>query len=536
VDGVLLRHTAPWSPAFVPGHSDLDLTILLDDASIEDPRRVAGCTEAVSTLAAGAYFFVQPHDLRFTSRAELSRLRGRFPAPPELLYRVESWAPLAGREVHAPAAPTAGDADARSAGAGPAWNPGEVVRHPEFNKWWDTMLQLQVLGDAPDLERGYARSLFRCALKCHLILDAAAGRSPDPAVLLREDLSRADFRTNPELGGILRGLAADRFWTREPQATAVRALHLCLRAAAEFFRALPAGAAGTAVRVQGQGADGEDAAADAADWSAPPRHGLGDSGGAGGAGSDDLHRAVTAELGARVARAAPELRGLRSAAAFPLPHCEPPTYRLELVVDDDLEPRDLARLAAGVRRLGGRTFDAAGAGVEVALIPETVHAHPLYREASAAPFLREHLRAWSVPLLAAGAPSRVTASAGSATRAASAPRGVGPPAPRDRASVVGWCRSWLPFHSFNLRHRPGWASRVLNFTQLASVRLRLETGEIATEAGRVRRLYLERFGASAAELTVLRRLLGNFGGGAEGPGDFARLSEEYDRLEDLVRG
>jgi hypothetical protein len=490
VEGVFVRHTAPSSPAFVVGHSDLDLTVLLDAASVEDPRRVAACTAAVTRAAGGPYFFVQPQDLRFSSRPELERLRRRLPAPPELLYRVDDWAPLAGNRLRLP-----GPADA---------GPTDAIRHPEFNKWWDTMLQLQVLDDAPDVERGYARSLFRCALKSHLILETAAGRPPDPRVLLRDDLARADFRGNPELGEILRRLAADGFWTRKPRPIAVRVLHLSLRAAADFFRARPVPAGGAS----GEGAPRRRAAA--ADQSAAAA----------------VHGAVTGELRERVARAAPRLPGLRSAAAFPLPHCEPPAYRLELVLEDDLDPRDLLRLLDGVRHgLGGRAFDVAGAAVEVALLPETVHAHPLYRSASASPFLGEHVRAWGVSVF--GRDGEEIAGAGGAAAATPA---------RDLAAALEWCRTWLPFHAFNLRRRPGQASRVLNFTQLASARLFLEAGEVATEAGRVRRRYLERFGSGDPRREALERLLRSFGGGEEVPGEFERLSEEYDRLEALVSG
>jgi hypothetical protein len=497
VEGVFVRHTAPSSPAFVVGHSDLDLTVLLDAASVEDPRRVAACTAAVSEAAGGPYFFVQPQDLRFSSRAELERLRRRLPAPPELLYRVDDWAPLAGGRPRLP-----GPADARES---------DTIRHPEFNKWWDTMLQLQVLDDAPDLERGYARSLFRCALKSHLILETGAGRPPDPRVLLRDDLARADFRANPELGAILRRLALDGFWTRQPRRIAVRVLHLSLRAAAAFYRARPA-PSGDAF---GGGAPRRAAAA--ADESA----------------ALSVHRAVTGELRERVARAAPRLPGLRSAAAFPLPHCAPPAYRLELVLEDDLDPRDLVRVVDGVRQgLGGRAFDAAGAGVEVALLPETVHAHPLYRSASASPFLVEHVRARAVSVF-----GPAEESAGADLPAAGARGAAAPRTSRDVAPAVEWFRTWLPFHAFNLRRRPGQASRVLNFTQLASARLFLEAGEVATDAGRVRRLYLERFGSGDPRREALERLLRSFGGGgAEVPGEFARLSEEYDRLEALVGG
>jgi hypothetical protein len=239
-----------------------------------------------------------------------------------------------------------------------------------------------------------------------------------------------------------------------------------------------------------------------------------------------VHGAVTGELRERVARAAPRLPGLRSAAAFPLPHCEPPAYRLELVLEDDLDPRDLLRLLDGVRHgLGGRAFDVAGAAVEVALLPETVHAHPLYRSASASPFLGEHVRAWGVSVF--GRDGEEIAGAGGAAAATPA---------RDLAAALEWCRTWLPFHAFNLRRRPGQASRVLNFTQLASARLFLEAGEVATEAGRVRRRYLERFGSGDPRRGALERLLRSFGGGEEVPGEFERLSEEYDRLEALVSG
>lgn len=47
VTAVYLRHSHSYSPTFVPGQSDVDLTLVLDDGAAEDPFKVLECSAKV---------------------------------------------------------------------------------------------------------------------------------------------------------------------------------------------------------------------------------------------------------------------------------------------------------------------------------------------------------------------------------------------------------------------------------------------------------------------------------------------------------
>ena len=89
VAAVFSRHTHPNSATFVPGQSDVDFTVILEDDLADDPRCIRECSRAMEELGR-RYVFTKAEDARFMSQSELSRLTKNFCSPSELLYRPET--------------------------------------------------------------------------------------------------------------------------------------------------------------------------------------------------------------------------------------------------------------------------------------------------------------------------------------------------------------------------------------------------------------------------------------------------------------
>src|SRR5690242_17467166 len=127
VAAVYSRHTHPGSRTFIAGHSDLDLTVVLENEHADHPACVRECSRVLQELGR-RYLFIKPEDARFMSERELHTLSVDFRAAFELPYRPEDWLLIGGSDVR--------PASLRL----PAHL---VVMHPEFNKWWVNLIQSQ---------------------------------------------------------------------------------------------------------------------------------------------------------------------------------------------------------------------------------------------------------------------------------------------------------------------------------------------------------------------------------------------------------
>ena len=149
VEAVYVRHTHPRSPSFVPGHSDLDLTVVLSDQAAKAPEKI----EAVAGLLERRrlfHYYLSPEDARITTPGELARLTGKWP-PAEILVSPADWTLLAGRDLRR-------TEPLRLLARRIPW-------HPEFNRWWKHILQDYLLITMPGLENRYHRVFYRGAVK-----------------------------------------------------------------------------------------------------------------------------------------------------------------------------------------------------------------------------------------------------------------------------------------------------------------------------------------------------------------------------------
>jgi hypothetical protein len=357
VEAVYARHGGPWSTSFLPGASDLDLSIVLDNLSADTPAHVHSVSERARDLSR-LHFYVEAADVRVVARREL---RGTW-LPAEFLGRVEDWRLLGGEEVRE--------------GDGEELPPERIPTHPEFNKWWSNHLQVDLFARREGPEARWLRPTFRGALKSQMALRAARGAPvPRQEGYLEDDLVR-DVE-DAELKGRLLALRRRRFWASEARTEKVAILHATLRTVADFFRSLPA------------------PEPDGGAWEPPPAE----------------RSAAAAGFRSRI-EAEPRLaRALSGAVAWPFPQVRPEYVRIDLVLKDGVRPAELAGAVDGMEAaFGGRTFDVGG-GVrgELVLVPEAAFEHPLFHLGSEHPFQRARVQAAGVPCF--GAP-RLAAPAG----------------------------------------------------------------------------------------------------------------------------
>src|ERR1700733_12110881 len=97
VEAVYTLHSHPRPPAFAPGQSDLDLTLVLSDEAARDPARVGACVDRLEALSR-VICFVWPQDARLISRRELAQLEA-WPGAAEILSAPSGWIRIGGREV-----------------------------------------------------------------------------------------------------------------------------------------------------------------------------------------------------------------------------------------------------------------------------------------------------------------------------------------------------------------------------------------------------------------------------------------------------
>lgn len=473
VEGVFLRHSHPYSPTFVPGHSDLDLTLVFQDEAAEDPSKIRECSTAIENLSR-LFFFVWPQDARFTSRSELSRYLTSL-GRPEILNQPWDWILIAGKEVR-----NGGSCRNR---------PDRIPWHPEFNRWWANVLQSHLFAADESLDTRFMRAFYRGALKSQLHLRAAMGMPVERAPGYMEDgLPMGTFIGDPDLPNILADLKARNFMARCPDHLKSRVFLAVLFNVADFYRhckAYPKNRNDTSIHSRS---------------------------------TEEPHRAHYGELERRI-EAQPELTSiLEAAVVYPSPHWYPYEYQVDLILREGLPLEDFVKAVSAIKRgFGGRTFAIGTTHVQFTIALKSIYQHPLYFLGSPFPFLREHIQQFGA--LIYGSPTEAIQGTLS------------------RADLIEWCRICLPFHMYNFRRRPEYFAKDVNFYQLASLRLFLETGEVLTDAPQIRQAYLDRFVNKNQERAVLDYYLQRPGipASAELYADaFAFVASQYERVESLL--
>jgi hypothetical protein len=474
VEAVFHRHNPPASLGFVVGHSDLDLTLIFNDEDAEDPRRIRTCSTELENLSR-LYPLVQMRDARFMSQRELTQFPEKFSPLFELLYRPEDWSLLAGRDMRC--------------SASRPFPPHRVPWHPEFNRWWEHLIQHYSLLNKSELKRGFMRTIYRCALKNQLAIQAAKGISVmKPDGFFDDELSSAEFDGNHDLRNILTDLKRQNYWEKHPEEVKTRILLLVLLAVGDFFNK----------------------------WQAHPTiqkeleiHSR---------SAEEPHRSIYRELEGKI-KSHPEIQPvLKSAVAYPLPHHYPYSYKVDLVLRDGLSPGEFIE---GVRTIehcfGGKEFTIGKYHAEITLTLESIYKHPLVFLGSPFPFLLEHIQEFGATV-------------------------YGPPIATvggtwNRDDLIDWCSIYFPYHLVTFRRRPEYRAAAMSFYQLASIRTFLEYGDKPTDALETRRMYLERFKKRDRDTSILDYFL-------QGTGDelnenmyhdvFVFLSNEYNQLESLL--
>ena len=475
VIGVFLRHSHPASPTFVPGHSDLDLTIVFADAAADDPRQVSTCARRLEQLNR-RFFFLCPQDARFTARSELT-CYSALPGSIEILNQPAAWTRIGGAEVrHTPVQPLP---------------PERLPWHPEFNRWWAHVLQTHLLMPQQGVEERFLRMFYRVALKCQLHLQAARdGVTPYMLGYVQDVLPPEAFREAPELLELLLRLREQHFWTDEPEALKARIFLSILHNVRDFYRDQP----------QCPKTEQDDTSL---------RH-----------LTDEVPiEAHYAELQQRI-EAQPTLTAILEAVlVYPSPHWYPYEYQVDCILRDDLAVEELVAAVRTLRQaFQGRTFGVQGTHAQLTLIPRSVFSHPLYFVGMPYPFLCEHIRAYGTQIF--GTPIAV-------------PRSI-----LNRSELLTWGRMYLYYHMFSLRRRPTYVAKDCNFYQLASLRLFLETGEIMTDARQIRQAYCEMYGAGPLEQTVIDFFLNRSTSQPSGhlyAAAFTFLTTQYEQVEAFLQ-
>ncbi|MBI2903003.1 MAG: hypothetical protein HYY12_05380 [Candidatus Methylomirabilis oxyfera] len=473
VQGVYAAHSHPSSTSFVPGHSDLDLTLVFDDEVAEVPLRIRECAAAIGRLSR-LFYLVWPQDVRFTSRGELNRYLTSL-GPPGLLHHPGDWRLIAGKEIR--------DRAGRYIPA------DRIPWHPEFNIWWANLLQSKIFAPSDGDDASFLRTFYRGALKSQLHLQDAMGMLVHrPAGYIEDGQPIGEFPSDPDLPDILADLKGRNFWAKDPNDLKSRTLRAILLTVGDFC----------------------------SNWKAHPEnipirslHAR---------SSEEPHRAHYEELERRI-RGQSELTSvLEAAVAYPSPHWHPLAYQIDLVFREDVSLGDFAKAIDSLKRgFGGRTFALGATHVQLTVVLKSIYQQPLYFLGSPFPFLREHIQEYGA--LIYGTP--LEAIEGTLSQ----------------ADLTEWCRLFFPFHMFTFRRRPEYVSKDCNFYQLASLRLFLEDGEIVTDAPRIRQAYLDRFMTKDSDRAVLDYYLQRPGipVSAELYADaFAFVANQYERVESLL--
>jgi hypothetical protein len=361
VEAVYTRHSHPASATFVPGLSDIDLTVVMSDSAAKNAATVRACTVRVGLLGR-LIPFVWAQDARFVAQRELAQIEAH-PGAAEILNLPAGWIRIGGREV-------------RREGPVPSLDRNRIPIHPEFNAWWHNVMQTHVLTPQMGGEEFSARFCLRVAMKNQLHLQVARGRwTPKVEGYLPDSDAKALFADDPQMATLL-GESA-----REDRAAMI--LHRALGAAGAFYRDLPLPSDAAWVTLR----DRSDAIGEA-------------------------HRVKLREIFARE-------DALRSIAAsiivYATPHWTRREYQIALILQDSVSPEAFIKAVSAIKRsLGGRTFSLGDTDAQITLIPRRAFEHPWFYLGTPFPFLHEHVAAFAEALF--GAPPRLPAPPPSAER------------------------------------------------------------------------------------------------------------------------
>lgn len=342
VESVFARHTHPWSSAFVVGHSDLDLTVVLSDeagADLESSENVARLLERRRLI----HYYVSPDDARLTTAAELQKWTQDWP-PAEILVTAADWTLLGGHDVlrH------------------PSYDvpPRVWSDHPEFNRWWSHILQDYLLLPLPGLEHRYHRVFYRGARKQLAYFTAARGTEFTQAA--RDNLGQS----GSGLEALLATLEARGFWqeggTEDPRP---RIFHHVLAQTSAFF---------ARENVQ------ERPMASTA-FDSPARF------------ETDTSEAAATALASRLEAVSNLTTKLAGVLTYPTPYCHP-FHQADLLLPAGQSFEGLSALIEILRaEFGGREFEVDGHHFSLAMVPESVHCGPSALRGTPFPFLPEHV-------------------------------------------------------------------------------------------------------------------------------------------------
>jgi hypothetical protein len=426
---VYIRHTHPGASDFLPGHSDLDLTVILSDEEAGDPTVLEVLAKEVENRRLFTYY-LDPADARYLSESELASLEPPLAAAPvEPLHSVQSWILLSGREVRC-----------REKQGFPA---GTLPLHPEFNRWWQHVLQEYTLAPPPGREKDYLRAFYRGAIKQKLVFQAAsAGTMPDQTLAL--DLDAAVLPgTDPGFKEVLRQLKGSNFWCRDGGKLKSHILKNVLKSAATFFSGF-----------QNQPKVSKTAPSFP---SGRERHG----------------GAYTA-LSAKLKRNPVVSSALEGVLVYPIPYCHPYHYQVDLIVSENVSGESFGGLLKEIESAFHRRECREGDySYFLTIIPASAYRYPLVFLGSPYPFLREHIQRYAQSIV-----GELPAGLEGST---------------EESTHVEQCRTFFPWFLLNASRRVEHSSRTLNFCQLAAVRLFLECGEIVTDAVDLQLRHRERF-------------------------------------------
>src|SRR5271166_3913876 len=363
VAAVYTRHSHPRSATFAPGQSDLDLSLVLDDAAARDAAIVRACSDRLEALSR-VICFVWPQDARIVSARELAQIEAR-PGAAEILSAPRGWIRIGGREV-------------RQAGQLPALESRDIFLHPEFNSWWLNVLQSHVMAPQTNLAPENMRLCFRVAMKSEFHLQAARARvtTATPAYLPDSDAASL-FADDAEMARLLGGLERNGFFAADGEARKARILQRSLVRAGEFYRdlAVPADTASIAP------------AACRSAW-LPEAH------------RSELRRRLDNE---KAIRAIAE-----TIIVYPTPHWTPREYQIDLILHDDVPAAAFDDAVSAIKRsLGGRTFGIQETYAQLTMVPRAAFEHPWYFLGTPFPFLHEHVATLAETLF--GPPPRIPA-------------------------------------------------------------------------------------------------------------------------------
>jgi hypothetical protein len=370
VVAVYVRHSHPRSVTFATGHSDLDLTMVLDDGAAQDATRVRACTDGLDALSR-IFCFVWPQDARIVARRELAQIE-RWPDAAEILNAPSGWIRIGGREV-------------RREGRFPAIAGNRIAMHPEFNAQWQNVLQTHVLTPQTRLLEDHLRLCFRAAMKSQLHIEVGRGRiGPQPQPYLPDSASSSLFAEDAEMTALVGDLERGGFRVAGGEQRKARILQRCIAQAAEFYRDLPV-------------------PPDAA-WRALAS-----------GRSESLAQAHRTELRERL-DAEPALHSIaHTIVVYPTPHWAPSEYQIDLVLHDDVPRAAFGDAVRSIKRsFGGRTFGIGGTHAQFTMVPRSAFEHPCYFLGTPFPFLHEHVAAFAETL--SGSSLRIPAPPSSAQR------------------------------------------------------------------------------------------------------------------------